>query len=104
MNPKSSNIVHVPAQDIFSLDFLIKVWYNLKHMTKKNLHYVIWKEGKYFVTRSLEVEVASQGKTRNEAIHNLQEALDLYFEDQQDVNTAKIESPRVESLSFSPNA
>lgn len=72
-------------------------------MAKKNLHYVIWKEGKYFVARSLEVEVASQGKSRTEAIANLQEALELYFEDK-DVKTAKIESPRVESLSFSPNA
>ena len=70
----------------------------------KNLHYVIWKEDRYFVARSLEVEVASQGKSRKEAIANLQEALELYFEDQPDANTAKIESPRVESLSFSVNA
>lgn len=56
------------------------------------------------MARSLEVEVASQGKTRAEAIHNLQEALELYFEDQPNINTAKIKSPRVESLSFSPNA
>lgn len=66
----------------------------------KNLHYVIWKEGKYYVARSLEVEVASQGKTRTEAIANLQEALELYFEDQP-ASTTKIESPRIESLSFS---
>ncbi len=66
----------------------------------KNLHYVIWKEEEYFVVRSLEVEVASQGKTRTEAIANLQEALELYFEDQPDTSTAKIEGPRVESLSF----
>lgn len=43
----------------------------------KNLHYAIWKEGKYYVARSLEVEVASQGKTRKEAIASLQEALEL---------------------------
>ena len=52
-------------------------------MIKKNLHYVIWKEGKYFVARSLEVEVASQGKSKKEAVSNLQEALELFFEDQQ---------------------
>lgn len=67
-------------------------------MTKKNLHYVIWKEGKYFVARSLEVEVVSQGKTRKEAVNNLHEALALYFEDQGDFNTAKIEAP----VAFSP--
>ncbi len=66
----------------------------------KSLHYAIWKEGKYYVARSLEVEVASQGKTRKEAISNLQEALELYFEDQPK-STAKIVAPRIESLSFS---
>lgn len=67
----------------------------------KNLHYVIWKEGKYYVARSLEVEVASQGKTRAQAMTNLQEALELYFEDKPNMNTAKIESPQIRSLSFS---
>lgn len=57
-----------------------------------------------FVARSLEVEVASQGKTRKEAVGNLQEALELYFEDRDNLKTPKIESPSVESLSFSPNA
>lgn len=69
----------------------------------KDLHYVIWKEGKYYVARSLEVEVASQGKNKKEAISNLHEALELYFEDQP-ANTTKIESPRIESLSLSLNA
>lgn len=73
-------------------------------MTKKNLHYVIWKEGKYYVARSLEVEVASQGITRNEAITNLQEALELYFEDQVNLKTPTIEAPQIQSLSFSVNA
>ncbi len=73
-------------------------------MTKKYLHYVIWKEGKYFVARSLEVEVASQGKTRKEAVVNLQEALELYFEDKVNVKTQIIEAPQIESLSFPVNA
>ena len=33
------------------------------------------------MAKAVEVEVASQGKTREEAIDNLEEALDLYFED-----------------------
>jgi predicted RNase H-like HicB family nuclease len=72
-------------------------------MIKKNLHYVIWKEGKYFVVRSLEVEVASQGKTRAEAIENLKEALALYFEDQ-NIKTPSIKNPSLESLPLSFNA
>jgi predicted RNase H-like HicB family nuclease len=34
------------------------------------------------VARCLDVEVASQGRTIDEALANLREALELYFEDQ----------------------
>lgn len=51
-------------------------------MPKKiDLKSVIWKEGKYYVSQSLDVEVSSFGKTRKEALAMLQEALELYFED-----------------------
>ena len=42
---------------------------------------VINKEGKWFVARSLELGVVSQGKTVEEAQRNLQEAIELYLED-----------------------
>jgi predicted RNase H-like HicB family nuclease len=42
---------------------------------------LVWKEDKFFVAKCLEVEVASQGKTKKEALKNLKEALELYFED-----------------------
>jgi predicted RNase H-like HicB family nuclease len=38
-------------------------------------------EAPWYVARCLEVEVASQGETVEEALANLQEALELYFED-----------------------
>ena len=38
-------------------------------------------EDKWFVAQCLEVDVASQGKSEDEAINNLREALELYFED-----------------------
>jgi predicted RNase H-like HicB family nuclease len=38
-------------------------------------------EGAHYVARCLEVEVASQGSTVEEALENLKEALELYFED-----------------------
>lgn len=41
----------------------------------------ITKEDEWYVARCLEVEVTSQGKTMEEALANLQEALELYFED-----------------------
>jgi predicted RNase H-like HicB family nuclease len=38
-------------------------------------------EPPWYVARCLEVEVASQGETSEEALENLEEALELYFED-----------------------
>ncbi len=40
----------------------------------------VFQEGNWFVAQCLEVDVASQGETKNEALSNLQEALELHFE------------------------
>ena len=40
----------------------------------------VWREGDWFVAQCLEVDVASQGETEEEALANLKEALELYFE------------------------
>lgn len=42
----------------------------------------VTKDGAWYVARCLEVEVTSQGRTLDEALANLKEALELYFEDQ----------------------
>ena len=47
----------------------------------KTLKYIVQKEGKYYVSQCLNVDVSSFGKTVQEAIYNLNEALALYFED-----------------------
>lgn len=39
-------------------------------------------EGAWFVARALEVEVTSHGHSIDEALANLREALELYFEDE----------------------
>jgi predicted RNase H-like HicB family nuclease len=41
----------------------------------------ISREGDWFVAQCLEVDVASQGRSLEEAQQNLSEALALYFED-----------------------
>ena len=41
----------------------------------------IVKEGDWYVAQCLEVDVASQGETEDEALENLREALELHFED-----------------------
>lgn len=40
----------------------------------------VTREGKWYVARCLEIEVTSQGKTQEESLANLKEALELYFE------------------------
>ena len=40
----------------------------------------IRQEDKWFIAQCLEVDVSSQGKNEDEAINNLREALELYFE------------------------
>ncbi|MEZ5690329.1 MAG: type II toxin-antitoxin system HicB family antitoxin [Rickettsiales bacterium] len=46
-----------------------------------NVKYVIYKEGNYFVTKCLNFELSTFGKTLDEAQKNMKEALELYFED-----------------------
>ncbi len=40
----------------------------------------VWQEGEWYVAQALEVDVASQGKSADEALANLREAIELYFE------------------------
>jgi predicted RNase H-like HicB family nuclease len=47
----------------------------------RTLKYIVQKEGKYYVSQCLNVDVSSFGNTVQEAIDNLNEALMLYFED-----------------------
>ena len=49
-------------------------------MTNRNLKSVIWNEGKYYVAQCLNVDVSSFGKSKREALANLNEAVSLYFE------------------------
>lgn len=70
-------------------------------MRKIELKNIVWKEGKYYVARCLNVEVSSFGKTKKEALANLDEALELYFEDTEVSRITKIERPEVINLSIS---
>lgn len=48
---------------------------------ERNLNYAVYFEDGAFIARCLDVEVASEGDTREGAVANLREALELYFED-----------------------
>ena len=69
-------------------------------MRKINLKNIVWKEGKYYVSQCLNVDVSSFGKTKKEALDNLNEALELYFEDVKNPQIAKIEKPEFIGFPF----
>ena len=52
----------------------------------KNIKYVVYKEGKYYVSQCLNVDVSSFGETIDEAVAALKEAVALYFEDEKDLS------------------
>ncbi len=45
----------------------------------------IWREGKWYVAYEPTSGVSSQGRTVDEALENIREALELYLEEKQDV-------------------
>lgn len=40
----------------------------------------VWREEQWFVAQCVEVDVASHGRTEEESLTHLREALELYFE------------------------
>lgn len=50
-------------------------------MIDDKIIYEVYRNGKYYVANCLNVDISSFGNTEEEAIINLEEALDLYFEE-----------------------
>ena len=46
---------------------------------KRQFAVSIWYEGDWFLAQCLEVDLASQGESEDEALDNLREALELHF-------------------------
>ena len=63
---------------------------------KYNFMVSIIKDDDWYVASCLENHIASQGKTRDEALANLQEALELYYEDNDEI--PNFEKPFVTSV------
>lgn len=55
-------------------------------------------EDPWYVARCLEIEVASQGRTADEAIENLTEALELFLEDN---DLPQMEPPIISTIELS---
>jgi predicted RNase H-like HicB family nuclease len=56
----------------------------------------IWREGDWYVAQCLEIDIASQGTTEEEALANPREALELHFEPPQATLPGEIRTIEVE--------
>ena len=63
---------------------------------KKPFAATTWREGEWFISQCLEVDIASQGKTEEEALANLREALELHFEEPQATRLPRVQMIEVE--------
>ena len=63
---------------------------------------VITRDGRFYVALAPDVDIASQGHTIEEALSNLKEALDLYFEDEDAVRPEISERPIITVVEASP--
>ncbi len=70
-------------------------------MSVLRLKGVVWREGKHYVAQCLNVDVSSFGGTKRQALENLQEALELYFQDEDGVKLATVERPELIPIAIS---
>jgi predicted RNase H-like HicB family nuclease len=63
---------------------------------KRTFSASVWREGDWYVSQCLDVDVASQGATEEKALENLKEALELYFEPPTATRPPKIQTIEVE--------
>jgi len=62
---------------------------------KLSVKNIVWKEGEFFVAQCLNVEVSSFGETKQEALSNLKEVLEFYFEDIPFTDAVEVENPEI---------
>ncbi len=67
----------------------------MRIMDISSLKNVVWKEGDYFVAQSLNVDVSSFGESKKNALANLREALELYFEDAEEQTIHEVQDPEI---------
>lgn len=72
----------------------------MQTMSSINLQSVIYREAEHYVAQCLNVDVSSFGDTEAEALHNLREALELYFEDMPPGDVRPIEEVELRTLTL----
>jgi predicted RNase H-like HicB family nuclease len=61
----------------------------------KQMAYCVYREDEFYVAQCLNVDVSSFGMTRDEAVANLKEAVELYFQDEQGLGFALVSEASV---------
>jgi len=56
----------------------------------------VWREGEWYISQCLELDIASQGATEEEALENLKEALELHFEPPRATRPPRVRTIEVE--------
>jgi predicted RNase H-like HicB family nuclease len=69
-------------------------------MSSLDLQSVIYREGEHYVAQCLNVDISSFGGSETEALANLQEALELYFEDAPASDAAPVAAAEVRTLTL----
>lgn len=69
-------------------------------MKSHRLEILVYREGDGFVAQCLNVNVASEGDTEHEALANIREALELYFEDLEAPEVIPVEHAKVARLTL----
>ena len=63
---------------------------------KRPFSATVWREGQWYIAQCLEVDIASQGETEEEALVSLKEALELHLEPPLATRPAEIRTIEVE--------
>jgi len=65
---------------------------------------VVWRESDMYVSWCPDLDIASQGETVEEALNNLKEAIELYFEDEDAQIPTEISQPILATVSVEVHA
>jgi predicted RNase H-like HicB family nuclease len=69
-------------------------------MSNLKLQSVIYREGEHYVAQCLNIDVSSFGDSEADALANLREALELYFEDAPASDAVPVEAAEVRALTL----
>ena len=70
-------------------------------MKSQSVQIILWKEGKYFVAECLNNNISSFGESKKEALENIHEALELYFENEPEYVLQVVEQVEIFQSSIS---